>query len=56
MKALRRQGVENQKKKKQLPVSKTEELKIPKDGKRCHYMGSLRDRVKIKETIKHGLG
>ena len=32
------------------------DLKIPKVGKRCHFMGKLRDRAKIKEAMKHGLG
>ena len=40
-----------------LPVLKRGgELKIPKVGKRFHYKGNLRDRAKIKETMKHGLG
>ena len=40
-----------------LPVSKIAGgLKISKHGKRFHYMGNLRDRAKIKETMKHGLG
>ena len=50
-------GGKELKTRKQLPVSKTGgELKITQDRKRCHYTGSLQDRVKIKEKMKHGLG